>query len=81
LSDKLTPTEELWEMVRMFSQHADDLKALLEVERHKSTELNTENAGWLDVYQKLQFQIVGLKAEISRLESRIQGYQCASSTE
>lgn len=78
MPDRLPPAEELWKMVQVFSQHADDLKTSLEAERRKYKELGTENAGWLGVYQKLQSQIVGLKDEISRLESRIQDYQRSS---
>ena len=65
-------------MVQVFSQHADDLKTSFETERRKYNELDTENAGWLGVYQKLESQIVDLKDEISRLESRIQDYQRSS---
>jgi peptidoglycan hydrolase CwlO-like protein len=79
--DKDNQIAELWEMVSTFSQHVDNLKASLESERHRSKELNSENIGWLGVYQKLQSQIAGLKAEISHLEFRIQCYQRASSSE
>ena len=72
---KLPPAEELLEMVETLTQHADSLIKLLEVERQKNAELNTENAGWLKIFQRLQSEIAGLKAEISRLESHIRAYQ------
>ena len=77
MTDKpnLPSHEELWEMVQTFSQHAARLKGLLEAEREKNTALNSENSGWLAVYQRLQSEIAGLKAELSRLESRIREQQ------
>lgn len=72
---KLPPAEELWEMVKTFSQHADNLIRLLEAERQKSEELDTENAGSLKIYRSLQSEIVALKAEKSRLESWIRAHQ------
>jgi hypothetical protein len=71
-------SDELWEMVQSFSQHADRLKNLLESERAKNQELDIENSGWLAVYQRLQSENVALKAEISRLESQILGRQTES---
>jgi hypothetical protein len=78
MGDETRRIEELWGMVETLSQHVDTLKASLESQRRKNTELDIENAGWLEVYRTLQSQTVGLKAEISRLESRIQDYQRGS---
>jgi len=77
MSDETKPPsqEELLDMVNTFSQHADNLLKLLEVERHQNKELNTENAGWLDVYQRLQSENAALKVEKLRLESRIRELQ------
>ncbi len=75
MPDKLPPTEDLWEMVKTLSQHVEDLKELLVTERARNESLDAENSGWLVVYQKLESQTVGLKAEISRLESWIQDQQ------
>jgi hypothetical protein len=68
-ANPLPPSEELWEMVNVFSRHADELKDLLSAEREKNNTLDTENSGWLAVYQGLQSRIVELEAEISRLRS------------
>ena len=43
--------EELWDMVQVFSQHADNLKTLLVAERAKNKDLNIENSGWLETYR------------------------------
>jgi hypothetical protein len=67
--------EELLEMVQTFGQHAGDLKELLRAEQAKNKELNTENAGWLTVYQRLQSENAALRAELSRHQSPIRGQQ------
>ena len=76
MSDEIKLSDaELREMVNTFSQHADHLKKLLEVELQRNKELNSENAGWLDTYQKLSIAIAGLKTEQARFESYIQQLQ------
>lgn len=72
--NKLPSSEELWEMVKTFSQHADILKKTLETERAKNKDLNAENSGWLVVYQMLQSQVGVLEAEILRLRSWIEDH-------
>jgi polyhydroxyalkanoate synthesis regulator phasin len=75
---KLPPSEELWEMAKTFSEHAQALESKLSAERQKSSMLDTENSGWLDVYQRHLSEIDALKAEISRLSSRIRELQGGS---
>lgn len=73
MNDNLKPLsiEELWSMVETFSKHADILLKHLESERQRNAELDIENAGWLDVYRRLQSENAALKVEKSRLESRL----------
>jgi len=73
--NKPATVEELWEMAKTFSQHAKNLEALLAAEQEKNRELNTENAGWIVVYQKLESEIVALRAELARLESHAHNRQ------
>ena len=82
---KAASLDELWNMVKILSQHVDDLKKRLEAEQVKNEELNTENSGWLDVYQRLLSQNLRFESEakslrsvISDLESRLREYQGGS---
>jgi hypothetical protein len=72
--DEIKPPtiEELEEQIELYEQYANKLKELLAIEQVKSRELDTENSGWLAVYRRIQSENAGLKAEISRLESRLQ---------
>jgi hypothetical protein len=71
VSDENKPpsVEELWEMVKVFSQHVAELKELLASEREKNKALDAENSGWLAVYQRFLSQIDALEAELSQLRS------------
>jgi hypothetical protein len=82
---KAASLDELWNMVKILSQHVDNLNKRLEAEQVKNEELNTENSGWLDVYQRLLSQNLRFESEakslrsvISDLESRLREYQGGS---
>jgi hypothetical protein len=75
---KLPSEDELWEMVKAFSQQADDLQKQIEIERGKNADLNTENSGWLKIYQQHLSVISELKARITQLESLLRGPQGGS---
>jgi predicted nucleic acid-binding Zn-ribbon protein len=80
MSDEIKPpsVEELLKMLTTFSEHISDLEQEIAVEREKNVMLNTENSGWLKIYQRLLSEIGALKSDISRLQSQIQGSQSES---
>lgn len=63
---KFSSEDELWELVKFFSERGDELEKKLQA-AHEAHYL--EGSGWLRLYQTLQAQLVALKAEISRLQS------------
>lgn len=58
--------DELWELVKVFSEQADELEKKLQVSREAH---HLEGTGWIRLYQTLQTQNLALKAEIVRLRS------------
>lgn len=63
--------EELWDIIRALDQRVTNLEERRALDQENIGALNTENSGWLKIYQRQQSEIDELKASISRLESRI----------
>lgn len=72
---KLPTEEELWGMVQEFSRQAADLEKKL---RDVSEGAHREGTGWIKFYQSQFSEIVSLKAQITRLESRVRELQGGS---
>jgi hypothetical protein len=63
---KFASEDELWGLVKVFSERADELEKKLQASREAH---HLEGTGWIRLYQTLQTQNATLKAEIARLRS------------
>jgi FtsZ-binding cell division protein ZapB len=78
-SERIKSLEDLIDVVRKQNVLLQELNHFLEESRTKlrvrNDDLESENQGWLEIYQKHLFAIDALEAEISRLESRTSSSQ------